>query len=204
MVGYLQWLTAKWDELKTEYVQKHHEMRDSLRGAFHLRTPEMFAHLLMGVRLGLTYAVTTGAISNPEAESLLEQAKAEMMKLAQAQGEHVHDELPAIKFVHAIKALVAKGDFYIEGVSQPHADTAKWMGWADQDFYYLQSDITFNAVSDFLRKEGSVLGLRRKALNTQLVNKKFIMPGDRNTYTAYHKEKGALRTYAFFRPTFDG
>jgi hypothetical protein len=204
MVGYLQWLIRNWDDIKVEYVQRHHEMRDSLRGTFHLRTPEMFAHLLMGVQLGLTYAVSEGAFSEPDAEAMLEQARAEMMKLAQAQGEHVRDELPAIKFINAIKALVAKGEYYIEGIAQPHADTAKWLGWADQDFYYLQSEITYNAVCDFLRKEGSVLGLRKKALNAQLVDKKFIMPGDRNTYTAYHKEKGALRTYAFFRPTFDG
>ncbi len=203
LAGYLQWLIQNWDELKTEYTQKHHEMRDSLRGTFHLRTPEMFAHLLMGVRLGLTYAMKEGAISEPEAEALLEQAKAEMMKLAQDQGDHVQDELPAIKFINAIKALIAKGEFYIEGVSQLRADTAKWLGWADKDFYYLQSEITYNAVSEFLRNEGSILGLRKKALNAQLVSKKFIMPGDRNTYTAYHKEKGALRTYAFFRPVFD-
>jgi hypothetical protein len=73
----------------------------------------------------------------------------------------------------------------------------------DDDFYYLQSEITFNAVSDFFRKEGSVLGLKQKALNAQLVEKGYIMRGDKNTYAAYHKEKGTLRTYAFFRTKFD-
>ncbi len=108
-----------------------------------------------------------------------------------------------IKFVNTIKALVAKGEYYIEGTDNPHPDNATWLGWADKDFYFLQSEITFNAVSDFLRKESSILGLRKKALNAQLVDKKYIMPGDKNTYCAHHKEKGSVRTYAFFRPAFD-
>ena len=203
LVGYLRWMAAHWDELKAEYSERHREMRDSLRGAFHLRTPEMFAHVLMGIRLALTYAVSEDAISEAQAETLLETAKAEMMTLARAQGEHVQDELPVIKFVNTIKALVAKGEYYIEGTDNPHPDNATWLGWADKDFYFLQSEITFNAVSDFLRKESSILGLRKKALNAQLVDKKYIMPGDKNTYCAHHKEKGSVRTYAFFRPAFD-
>ncbi len=203
LVGYLGWLAKNWDEIKAEYAQNHREMRDSLRGTFHLRTPEMFAHVLMGIRLALTYAVTETAISEDQAEALLEKSKAEMMTLAQAQGEHVRDELPVIKFVNAIKALVAKGEYYIEVTGKAHDENAKWLGWVDDDFYYLQSEITYNAVCDFMRKEGSILGLRKKALNAQLVEKKYIMPGDKNTYSAYHKEKGTLRTYAFFRPALD-
>jgi len=203
LVGYLRWLATNWGELKIEYAEKHREMRDSLRGAFHLRTPEMFAHVLMGIRLALTYAVTEEAITEAQAEALLEKAKAEMMTLARAQGEHVQDELPVIKFVNAIKALIAKGEYYIETTGKSPVDNATWLGWADEDFYYLQSEITYNAVCDFLRKEGSILGLRKKALNAQLVDKKYIMPGDKNTYSAYHKEKGTMRTYAFFRPAFD-
>jgi hypothetical protein len=203
LVGYLGWVAENWDEIKAEYAQNHREMRDSLRGTFHLRTPEMFAHVLMGIRLALTYAVTETAISEDQAESLLEKAKAEMMTLAQAQGEHVRDELPTLKFVNAIKALVAKGEYYIEITGKAHDENAKWLGWADEDFYYLQSEVTYNAVCDFMRREGSILGLHKKALNAQLVDKKYIMPGDKNTYSAYHKEKGTLRTYAFFRPAFD-
>lgn len=203
LVGYLCWLAKNWDEIKSEYAQNHREMRDSLRGTFHLRTPEMFAHVLMGIRLALTYAVTENALSETQAEALLENAKSEMMTLAQAQGEHVRDELPVIKFLNAIKALVAKGEYYIETPGKTHDENSKWLGWADEDFYYLQSEITYNAVCDFMRKEGSILGLRKKALNAQLVDKKYIMPGDKNTYSAYHKEKGTMRTYAFFRPAFD-
>ena len=203
LVGYLRWLATNWGDLKVEYTERHREMRDSLRGAFHLRTPEMFAHVLMGIRLALTYAVTENAITDAQAEALLETAKAEMMTLARAQGEHVQDELPVIKFVNAIKALIAKGEYYIECADKSHVENATWLGWADEDFYYLQSEITYNAVCDFMRKEGSILGLRKKALNAQLVAKKYIMPGDKNTYSAYHKEKGTMRTYAFFRPAFD-
>jgi hypothetical protein len=203
MAGYLTWVSQNWQDIKDNYAQWHREMRDSLRGEFHMRTPEMFAHLLMGIRFALTYAVDVQSITSQEAESMLDQAKAEMVNLACSQSNHVSDEQPAMKFIHAIKALLAKGEFFIEGLHQPQNDNAKWLGWADADFYYLQSEVTFNAVSDFFRREGTVLGLKQKALNAQLVEKGYIMPGDKNTYAAYHKEKGTLRTYAFFRARFD-
>ena len=203
MAGYLQWVSKHWDEINSGYAGWHREMRDSLRGEYHMRTPEMFAHILMGIRLALTYAAEIQAISCEEADSLLDQAKAELINLAQSQNNHVHDEFPAIKFVHAIKAMLAKGEYFIEGIPQPYPDTAKWLGWADENFYYLQSEATFNAVSDFFRKEGTALGLKQKALNAQLVEKGFIMPGDKNTYVARHKEKGTQRTYAFYRAIFD-
>jgi len=203
MVGYLQWLSQNWEDVKNNYARWHSEMRNELRGEYHLRTPEMFAHVLMGIRLGLTYAAEIQALTHQEAENLLGQAKAEMIKLAQSQNNYVSDEFPAIKFVHAIKALLAKGEFFIEGVPLPQSDNAKWLGWADDDFYYLQSEVTFNAVSDFFRKEGTILGLKQKALNAQLVEKGYIMRGDKNTYAAYHKQKGTLRTYAFYRMIFD-
>ena len=203
LAGYLLWLSQNWDEICESYAQWHREMRDSLRGEYHLRTPEMFAHVLMGIRLGLTYAAEIQAITAQEAEAKLDQAKAEMVKLAQSQNNHVCDEFPAIKFVHAIKALLAKGEFFIEGLQQAHSDNAKWIGWADADFYYLQSEVTFNAVSDFFRKEGTILGLKQKALNAQLVEKGYIMRGDKNTYVAYHKEKRSLRVYAFHRTIFE-
>lgn len=41
-------------------------------------------------------------------------------------------------------------------------------------------------------------------LNAQLVEKGYIMRGDKNTYAAYHKQKGTLRPYAFYRTIFDG
>lgn len=203
MVGYLHWLSQNWEDVKNNYARWHREMREELRGEYHLRTPEMFAHILMGIRLGLTYAAEMQALTDQEAENLLDQAKAEMIKLAQSQNNHVSDEFPAIKFIHAIKALLAKGEFFIEGVPLPQCDNAKWLGWADADFYYLQSEVTFNAVSDFFRKEGTILGLKQKALNAQLVEKGYIMRGDKNTYAAYHKQKGTLRTYAFYRTIFD-
>ncbi|PKN91229.1 MAG: hypothetical protein CVU44_20155 [Chloroflexi bacterium HGW-Chloroflexi-6] len=203
MAGYLQWVSHNWQDLKDNYVQWHRVMRDSLRGEFHMRTPEMFAHILMAIRFALTYAVEVQAVTSGEAESLLDQAKVEVVKLAQSQNNHVADEQPAMKFIHAIKALLAKGEFFIEGLHQSPSDNAKWIGWATADFYYLQSEVTFNAVSDFFRKEGSVLGLKQRALNAQLVEKGFIMRGDKNTYAAHHREKGTLRTYAFYRTMFD-
>lgn len=209
LANYLCWLADNWQDLKKNYREWHREQRDSVRsllkGDYHARTPEMFAHVLMGLRLALTYATEEKVITEKEAASMLTQAKQELITLAQAQGEHVKDELPAIKFIHAIKAMIAKGDYYIEGATISYPDNAKWLGWADKEFYYLQSEVTYNAVSEFMRKEGAALGLKQKALNSQLVQKGYTMKDGqgKNTYPAHNKEKGTLRTYAFHRHRFD-
>jgi len=155
--------------------------------------------------LALTYAAEQNVISENQASAMLAQAKQELLTLAAAQSEHVADELPAVKFIHAIKAMLARGDYYIEGATPNPPENAKWLGWCDQDFYYLQSEVTYNAVSDFLRREGEVIGLKQKALNAQLAHHKLIQPGEKGRLTAVCKHKGIgfVRAYAFYRNRFD-
>jgi len=209
LANYLLWLAANWQDIKDKYHEWHREQRNSVRsslkGDFHARTPEMFAHLLVGIRLALTYAAEQNVISENQASAMLAQAKQELLTLAAAQSEHVADEVPAVKFIHAIKAMLARGDYYIEGATPNPPENAKWLGWCDQDFYYLQSEVTYNAVSEFLRREGGLLGLKAKALNAQLAYHGLIQPGEKGRLTVVckHKDIGFVRAYAFYRNRFD-
>ncbi len=104
MAAYLQWLSKNWDSTKNQYHELHKKTRDALRGNYHMRTPEMFAHILTGFHFGLSFAIAHGVINKKEAEAKFKEAKSELLKLAQAQSDHVRDELPAAKFINAIKA----------------------------------------------------------------------------------------------------
>jgi hypothetical protein len=209
LANYLLWLADNWQDIKSSYHEWHREQRNSVRSSlksdFHARTPEMFAHLLVGIRLALTYATEQNVISEKDASAMFAQAKQELLTLAESQGEHVKDELPAVKFIHAIKAMLARGDYYIEGATPNPPENAKWLGWCDQDFYYLHSEVTYNAVSEFLRREGGLLGLKAKALNAQLAYHRLIQPGEKGRLTAVCKHKGIgfVRAYAFYRNRFD-
>ncbi len=197
MAGYLLWLTAHWDAIKAEFQERITILRDEMRGDYHLRTPEMFANLLLGIKLGLTFSAESGAISEREAKALFINAKAEIKSLAELQSEHVRDELPTQRFIHVLESLIAQGAFYLKDMNENAEGTGKtWLGWFDNDYVYIQSETAYNAVSEFLRREGGAPLLKQKGLYSMLSRYELIMPAeDRTTATGFYKG----RTYRVLR-----
>jgi len=178
MAGYLTWLVKNWDAIKANFQDRIAILRDEMRGdEMHLRTPEMFANLLLGIKLGLTFATESGAITKAEAKALFINAKSEIKSLAESQSEHVRDELPTQRFINVLESLISQGEFYLsdmEGNAEGGGTT--WLGWFDADFVYIQSETSYNAVSEFLRRENGAPLLKQKGLYSMLARQGFIMP----------------------------
>jgi hypothetical protein len=200
MAGYLTWLSKNWESIKADFQNRITILRDEMRGDYHLRTPEMFANLLLGVRLGLTFATESGAITKADAKALFANAKTEIKNLAESQSEHVRDELPTNRFINVLEALIAQSDFYLTDAAGT-ADTSgkTWLGWFDRDYVYIQSDTSYNAVSEFLRREGAPPLLKQKSLYAMFVRQEFILPTDKkNTSSERYKSK-TFRVLRFYR-----
>jgi hypothetical protein len=197
MTGYLIWLAENWELIKADFQERITNLRNEMRGDYHLRTPEMFANLLLGIQQGLTFANQTGAISKTEARTLFVNAKAEIKSLAESQSEHVRDELPTQRFINVLEALIAQGEFYLKDMDENAEGAGKtWLGWFDNDYVYIQSETAYNAVSEFLRREGGAPLLKQKGLYSMLSRYELIMPAeDRTTATAFYKG----RTYRVLR-----
>lgn len=190
MTGYLLWLAKNWDGIRSDFQERLSKLRDEMRGGYHLRTPEMFANLLMGIEYGLQYAIETNAITKSEAKKLLENAKAEIRLLAESQSDHVKDELPTQKFINALESLIAQKKFYIAAEDGTASAGDTWLGWSDDDFVYVQGETAYNAVSDFLRKEGSPPLLKQPSLYKMLARQELIMPvGTKNTISLRNQNR---------------
>lgn len=200
MTGYILWLVKNWDAIRKTHKERIVKLRDDMRGDYHLRTPEMFANLLLGIQMGLTYATENGAISKADASAMLKNAKAEIKTLAESQSEHVMDELPSQRFINTLEALIARGEYYLtDQLGNSDSIGKTWLGWFDDDYIYIQSESAYNAVAEFLRREGAPPILKPKSLYSMIERQGFIMP--RNTKgnnVAYYKNK-PFRVLCFYR-----
>ncbi len=197
MAAYLQWLGKNWEPIKSGFQDRIATLRDEMRGDYHLRTPEMFANLLLGIKLGLSFATESGAITKAEAKALFANAKEEIKSLADSQSEHVKDELPTQRFVNVIESLIAQGEYYLTDTTGTAETVGKtWLGWFDNDYVNIQSETAYNAVAEFLRREGAAPLLKQKGLYSMLDRHGFILPTEKNK-TSSERYKG--RTYRVLR-----
>ena len=200
MAGYLSWLSKNWESIKANFQDRITILRDEMRGDYHLRTPEMFANLLLGIKLGLTFATESGAISKAEAKALFINAKSEIKSLAESQSEHVKDELPTQRFINVLESLISQSDFYLTDMIGNADSTGKtWLGWFDKDYVYIQSDTAYNSVSEFLRREGSAPLLKQKGLYSMLARHEFIMPNVKEKTSSERYKSRTYRVLRFYR-----
>ena len=200
MAGYLSWLSKNWESIKANFQDRITILRDEMRGDYHLRTPEMFANLLLGIKLGLTFATESGAISKAEAKALFINAKSEIKSLAESQSEHVKDELPTQRFINVLESLISQSDFYLTDMIGNADSTGKtWLGWFDKDYVYIQSDTAYNSVSEFLRREGSAPLLKQKGLYSMLARHEFILPNVKEKTSSERYKSRTYRVLRFYR-----
>lgn len=200
MAGYLLWLAKHWDAIKADFQDRITILRDEMRGDYHLRTPEMFANLLLGIKLGLTFAAESGALSKAEAKVLFINAKAEIKSLAESQSEHVKDELPTQRFINVLESLISQGDFYLKDMEgKAESDGKTWFGWFDKDYVYIHSDTAYNSVSEFLRREGAAPLLKQKGLYSMLARHELIMPTEKNKTSSERYKNHTYRVLRFYR-----
>ena len=200
MAGYLSWLSKNWESIKANFQDRITILRDEMRGDYHLRTPEMFANLLLGIKLGLTFATESGAISKAEAKALFINAKSEIKSLAESQSEHVKDELPTQRFINVLESLISQSDFYLTDMIGNADSTGKsWLGWFDKDYVYIQSDTAYNSVSEFLRREGSAPLLKQKGLYSMLARHEFILPNAKEKTSSERYKSRTYRVLRFYR-----
>jgi hypothetical protein len=160
----------------------------------------MFAHVLLGIRLGLSYATHTGAITKADAVAMLKNAKEEIRSLAESQSEHVRDELPSQRFINTLEALISRDDFYLTDQFGTSESIGKvWLGWYDNDYIYVQSESAYNAVAEFLRREGAPPLLKNKSLYSMLERQGYIMPREGRGSTVARYQNRVYRVICFYR-----
>ncbi|HQF63875.1 MAG TPA: CHC2 zinc finger domain-containing protein [Anaerolineaceae bacterium] len=165
MSGYVQWAMSNWNTLKTTVPEQWRTYRQEMAVMkSHLRLPEALAGLMIGIDLGLRFALSQGVINGEQYQALVARGKAALLESGRQMAERVQDEKPEVMFVHAIADLLIQGKIYLAAVdpsvlnAQPIGGptaTAELIGWYDKDWYYLMPDPSYARVCQAFRDRGT-------------------------------------------------
>ena len=190
MAGYVQWVASRYENLSRELPARRDTLRDEARAELagaHPRTPDAVACLITSLQVFRDYAVDVGALDREEADKFLIQASAGVIEAAKAHAEATRGGDPATRFIEILRSLFAAGKAYVrnkETGEQPLAweelgweesDTelddsyqpkrnAEFVGWADDDYLYLDQDTAYAAVAGFAQRGAIPFGIKPRAL----------------------------------------
>ncbi|MGE6229861.1 bifunctional DNA primase/polymerase [Paenibacillus chitinolyticus] len=204
MSGYLQWLgkamNAPLDSsLKELFLEKRNEAG---RLGVHGRLVDASALLYIGLRSGLGYAESVGAITVDRKSQLLETAWNVFLNAASEQGEKVAEVKPSTRFTTIVSQLLANRSIHCDHVlrkpvpeSVPKSSTL--VGWQDDKYYYFLPDPIYNEISQFLSKRGEQFPVSAATLWKELANAGI-------TKTENGKENGKERRHSLAKKVIKG
>jgi len=172
MAGYIAWLAPQMSDMPQQLRQTFQGARTKATvGGEHLRIPEAAAHLWLGLHCGLVYAEEIGALSTGQAAELGEKYWEAFIQIARDQAKVVDEEKPVRRFLDVLSTLVTQG----RAVLSPKDETPPeprpgidFLGWRDDESFYLLPEATFSAVVRFCRDTGEHFPVRQERLKRDL------------------------------------
>jgi hypothetical protein len=161
----------------------------------HRRIPEILASLEIAGGLAVNWFRHCGAITDPEAATILQRIKGALSALAELQTEQVKEANPARQFCEILAELFAKRSVYCQGrrgdeppgcqqlgweqrsvydretgeeIKLTPARGATQIGWADDEWLYLSPRDSFRLVTQFLNQAEQTLGATSESLHRAL------------------------------------
>ena len=172
MAGYVRWLAPQMDDmpglLREAFVSARTK---ATTGAEHLRIPEAAAHLWLGLHCGITYAREIGAIDEAGAARLLEDCWGALIQIGQEQAHVVEQENPVRRFLTVLLTIITQARVMIistDDIRPEPKPGVEFLGWRDDEWFYLLPEATFAAVSRFCRDTGEQYPIRENRLRKDL------------------------------------
>jgi len=186
MSGFLKWIAPQVDDLKKTLPKLKQELcSKATREAFHRRTPDIVAHLAVGLKLFLDFACEVEAISQYERQEYWLRAWVALGEIAAGQAQYQSGEDPANRFLQLIAAAITSGAAYVSNrkSGEEPADATYWgwkevaigestqwqsrgthVGWLDGYDLYLEPDSAFAVVQRLARDQGDSLPVTKNTL----------------------------------------
>ncbi len=213
MSAYIQWLSSRIDEFNVDVPRLVEQCRNEtmLKGiaTSHPRAPEIYANLVIGLRIFFDFLYEIKAIDLDKAESIGNQAESALLQAFKEQGIYQTEQDEAERFLQLLRAAFSSGNAHVScrlnqgpppirpfiwgwrasGTDQNGTENIKPLG--DQiGWYYsapdkpaeiwLQQDSAFKVVQQFARGQGESILLRPQSLWRRLHGKGFILKTERD------------------------
>ncbi len=219
MAGYIQHLASRYDELARELpdhrkLLRERKLRPLLEGA-HPRTPSNAVVLVIGLQQLRDYSISIGAMDETEAYKKYREARDGIVEAAKAHSEATSGGDPASRFIDTMRSLFESSRIYVKnreteeeppdcqrlgwekwgaddsekGYYSPY-NAADFVGWADEEYLYLDKDAAYAVVSRFAQRGGLPFGIKPRALWDALARSKMsIVDAGRTDTTAKIRKK---------------
>jgi hypothetical protein len=130
LAGFVRWLAPRYARLQCALKPALARLRQQATGEEgHPRTPEIIAHLALGLRLFLIYGGAAGALTRQEAQALWQEGRRALQDAARDQAPHQHASEPAARFLELLSAAIASGQAHVaadDGLPPPAPEAWGW------------------------------------------------------------------------------
>ncbi len=184
--GYIRWLAPQMAEMPERIRRERTELREAYP-ASHGRTSEIAAHLELGWKVWLEFAVECGAIDDDRFSEVRELVREALQEGCGDQIEEQGEADPVRMFQQALRSAIASGRNYLEGtggqwppdpgswgyVKRPGSESEEWepanrqgrLGWLCDNNLYLLPEPAYKAAAEQIP---GGLGIGQAALNRRL------------------------------------
>ena len=222
MKGYLEWLAPQLDDLPSEleeaftHLRQEAARKDPAKNR-HSRLNESISHLHIGLNAFIKFAVSLGALSQEEGETILQEGWEIFNQIADEQTQLEKAGEPSKKIAEASMELEAQGRIYwadMEDIPGFLPGSVK-VGWKDEGrgIYYTNLGSLLKEVTQHLRGQGENIYLSKSDFisyldqNGLLAEKDKATKQNRDQKTIWIKdnseEKKTRKTYAIAAKFFE-
>lgn len=154
MRNYIEWLSPHIGEIAGEAREEINKLRDGfIKHGLTGRIPDITAWLYYGLNVAAKYFVEAGAMSEADQDLLLQGGLDALMETAQEQARLTITEQPATKFIAALSEMLTVGNVHVKSLHETTDNMPGFIGWADEQYYYLLPEQIFSAVVQFYIKQ---------------------------------------------------
>jgi hypothetical protein len=209
MVGFIQYLAPKLDDLKISAPQRKIELRNEViqNVTAHSRTPDIIADLLFGLEQFLEYVVHVGVYTAEQAQELRNTAVKTLLESNKMFQEVFASGNPVRRFCNLLLAAFTTGAVHLEGIQggEPSNNAEQWgwktipgcssketkpgsklIGWVDGINLYLNPEVAFTSVQEIANKQGSPIMDTPRTIRKRLHEESILI---KNSPTKYTKVK---------------
>jgi hypothetical protein len=178
MAGFIAWLKPRLEASPADFLAARESIREGLqKPGLHLRQPEAIATLLLGLDLGLSFALEVGAVDRPFVEETRFAAREALQGIADEQSALFRHLDPVDHFLRVLGTLITQGricllDHRCDG---PRPDI-EMVGWRKEEMALVIPDAAHRRVALFVRETGGYWNPSRSALQKDLLARGVLRP----------------------------
>ncbi len=184
MAHFIRWCSAHYQDLQERLPRQFSEARQrAFSEDMHKRLPAAVGYLFVGLDMGLSFARDVGAITEEQYQKRRDTGWKVLVDLAIRQADTMKEQRQSQRFLSALKTLldhekmlvIDKKYSHFSEIPVYHGLEPKplelksgqaWVGWVDDQCYYLLPEITYTVVSEYcLRANGHPLGKKHSVMD---------------------------------------